>query len=217
MAKARAQLRPASPLERDQRKPGSWATTPAKRRRILNAALDCFDEKGIAATTIDDICAAADLHVGSIYHHFAGKDDLFEHLVDEATAAYLAGIVDALEGGASTEGSIRRLVAFHIRWVEERGALTRLMLRWDETERDRPSGREHNAQSSEAIGAWLRREARARRIHKMEPDLYSMLLMGPLMEHARQRSARLTTASPQTMQQGLVAGLLRVLIRPDDE
>ena len=39
----------------------AWATTPAKRRRILDAALGCFDEKGMAATTIDDICAAAGL------------------------------------------------------------------------------------------------------------------------------------------------------------
>jgi AcrR family transcriptional regulator len=170
----------------------------------------------MAATTIDDVCAAADLHVGSIYHHFAGKDDVFEHLAREALADYLGGVVDALDGGKRPEASIRRLVAFHVRWVEERPALTKLMLRWEETERDRPSGREHYAQYSGAIGSWLRREARAGRIRRMEPDLYSTLLMGPLMEHARQRSAGLTTASPKAMQRGLVAGLLRVLITPDD-
>jgi AcrR family transcriptional regulator len=208
---------PAKPLQRDRRKPGSWATTPAKRRRILDAALDRFEEKGISATTIDDICAAAGLHVGSIYHHFAGKDDIFEHLAHEALTDYLAGVVRALEGGKSPQESIRRLVAFHVRWVEERPALTKLMLRWEETERDLPSGREHYAQYSEAIGVWLRREAHAGRIRRMEPDLYSTLVMGPLMEHARQRSAGLTIASPPTMQRGLVAGLLRVLINTDDE
>ena len=215
---AKGSLRPLPPglLERDKGKPGSWATTPAKRRRILDAALGCFEEKGMAATTIDDICVTAGLHVGSIYHHFAGKDDIFEHLAREAMGDYLAGVVDALDGGASTERSIQRLVAFHVRWVEERPALTRLMLRWEEAERDRLSGREHYAQYSEAIGAWLRREARAGRILRMEPDLYSTLLMGPLMEHARQRSAGLTTASPQTMQRGLVAGLLRVVISTDE-
>jgi AcrR family transcriptional regulator len=211
----RARPQAATLLERDQRKPGSWSTTPARRRRILDAALRCFDEKGFAATTIEDICAVADMHVGSIYHHFAGKDDVFEHLAREALADYLAGVVDALDGGKSPEQSIRRLVAFHMRWVEEQPALTRLMLRWEETERDRPSGREHYAQYSEAIGTWLRREARTGRIRRMEPDLYSTLLMGPLMEHARQRSAGLTSASPQTMQRGLVAGLVRVLISTD--
>jgi len=216
------QIMPASPrtsavdtIKRDDRQPGRWATTPARRRRILDAALACFDAKGIAATTIADICAAADLHVGSIYHHFGGKDDIFEHLVREATADYLNGVLDALEGGRDVRHSLRRLVSFHVRWVEERPALTRLMLRWEEAERSSPSGREHYAQSSEAIGGWLRREARAGRIRKMEPDLYSTLLMGPLMEHARQRSAGLTTASPDSMQRGLVAGLTRVLSADD--
>jgi AcrR family transcriptional regulator len=210
------QQRGARVLERDQRKPGSWATTPARRRRILDAALECFDEKGMAATTIEDICVAADTHVGSIYHHFASKDDVFDHLAREALSDYLAGVIDAVDSGKTPQESIRRLVGFHVRWVEERPALTKLMLRWEETERDRLSGREHYAQYSEAIGSWLRREARARRIRRMEPDLYSTLLMGPLMEHARQRSAGLTTASPQAMQRGLVAGLLRVLISTDD-
>ena len=57
MAEGRHHPQPASLLDRGKGKPGSWATTPAKRRRILDAALGCFDEKGMAATTIDDICA----------------------------------------------------------------------------------------------------------------------------------------------------------------
>jgi AcrR family transcriptional regulator len=206
-----------SPRDRDQPKRRSWASTPATRRRILDAALDCFDERGVAGTTIDDICRAAGLHVGSIYHHFAGKADIFEHLAREALSAYLAGVVAALDGGRTPEESIRRLVGFHVRWVEERPALTRLMLRWEEAERASPAGREHYAEYSAAIGAWLRREARAGRIRPMEPDLYSTLLMGPLMEHARQRSAGLTTASPQAMRRGLAAGLRRILLRGDNE
>jgi AcrR family transcriptional regulator len=165
----------------------------------------------VAATTIDDICGTADLSVGSVYHHFDGKDSILEQLVHEATAEYLTGVVEALEGGVTLESSLRRLVRFHVRWVEDRLTLTRLMLRWEEAERDRPSGREHYRQSSEAIGSWLRREARADRIRRMEPDLYSALLMGPLMEYARQRSGGLTTVSAKTIERGLVAGLRRVL------
>jgi AcrR family transcriptional regulator len=206
-----------SPRDRDQPKRRSWASTPATRRRILDAALDCFDERGTAGTTIEDICSAAGLHVGSIYHHFAGKADVFEHLAREALSAYLGGVVAALDRGRTPGESIRQLVAFHVRWVEERPALTRLMLRWEEAERASPAGREHYAEYSAAIGAWLRREARAGRIRPMEPDLYSTLLMGPLMEHARQRSADLTTASPQAMRRGLAAGLRRILLRGDNE
>jgi AcrR family transcriptional regulator len=200
-----------TPGDGTERKAGEWGTTPATRRRILDAALGCFDKKGVAATTIDDIRAASGLTVGSIYHHFASKDDVFDQLVQEAMAEYLAGITDALEGGAGVEESVRRLVRFHVRWVEERPALTKLMLSWEESERSRPGGREHYRQYSNAIGAWLRREALAGRIRRMEPDLYSALLMGPLMEYARQRSGGITSASPRTIERGLVDGLLRVL------
>ena len=204
-------------VKHGERKRGSWATTPARRRRILSAALGCFDEHGVAATTVEDICLAADLSVGSIYHHFGGKDDIFQNLVGEAMAEYLAGIVDALDEGTGLTGSIERLVGFHVSWVEERTALTRLMLRWEEDMRDRANGQGHYAQYSEAIGTWLRREARAGHIRRMEPDLYSALLMGPLMEYARQRSAGLTSASPKAIERGLVAGLVRALGRSDGD
>jgi AcrR family transcriptional regulator len=194
-----------------RRKPGEWATTPARRRKILDAALECFDQKGLAATSIEDVCSTAGLSVGSIYHHFTGKDDIFEHLVGEATGKYLRGLVDALEQGRTLEQSIRGLVRFHVGWVEERPALTRLMLRWGEAERSRPSGRNHYRESNSMIGAWLRKQVHAGTIRRMEPDLYSTLMMGPLMEYARQRSADLIVAPRQTLERGLAEGLIRVV------
>jgi AcrR family transcriptional regulator len=194
-----------------RRKPGEWATTPARRRKILDATLECFDQKGLAATSIEDVCSTAGLSVGSIYHHFTGKDDIFEHLVGEATGKYLRGLVDALEQGRTLEQSIRGLVRFHVGWVEERPALTRLMLRWGEAERSRPSGRNHYRESNSMIGAWLRKQVHAGTIRRMEPDLYSTLMMGPLMEYARQRSADLIVAPRQTLERGLAEGLIRVV------
>jgi AcrR family transcriptional regulator len=195
------------------RKAREWATTPATRQRILDAALECFEANGVAATTIDDITTAAELSVGSVYHHFTGKDDIFEHLVRQALNDYRTGIVTALEGDRTVEQSLRRMVHFHIRWVEDRRALTRLMLQWEESQRDRPTGRDHYGEYSESIGHWLRKQAHDGTIRRMAPDLYSTLLMGPLMEHARQRTAGLTTASPTVMERGLVDGLTRLLTR----
>ena len=44
--------------------------------RILDAALKVIRTKGYAATTIDDICAAAGLTKGGFFHHFSSKEDL---------------------------------------------------------------------------------------------------------------------------------------------
>jgi TetR/AcrR family transcriptional repressor of nem operon len=46
------------------------------RIRILEAARDMIREKGFAATSVDDLCRAADVTKGAFFHHFAGKDAL---------------------------------------------------------------------------------------------------------------------------------------------
>ena len=41
----------------------------AKRRQILNGALRSFCEKGIASTTIDDVCNKVGCSHGLFYHY----------------------------------------------------------------------------------------------------------------------------------------------------
>ena len=46
------------------------------RTRLLEAARDIVRTKGFAATTVDDLCRAADVTKGAFFHHFASKDAL---------------------------------------------------------------------------------------------------------------------------------------------
>ncbi len=46
------------------------------RTRLLEAARDVIRAKGFAATSVDDLCRAADVTKGAFFHHFAGKDAL---------------------------------------------------------------------------------------------------------------------------------------------
>lgn len=56
--------------------------TEDKRRRILAAALDCFEKKGFAVTRMDDIARGAGVAKGTIYSYFKGKEELLHALVE---------------------------------------------------------------------------------------------------------------------------------------
>lgn len=51
------------------------------RRRLLAKALEIFDEKGYAATTVEDIATAAGTTKVTFYAHFASRSDLIRALV----------------------------------------------------------------------------------------------------------------------------------------
>lgn len=48
----------------------------ATRQRILMTAMELFWEKGFNSTSISDILSRSQLHSGSLYHFFPGKQDL---------------------------------------------------------------------------------------------------------------------------------------------
>jgi TetR/AcrR family transcriptional repressor of nem operon len=48
----------------------------ATRTKLLDAARDVIRTKGYAATTVDDICAAAGVTKGGFFHHFPSKEQL---------------------------------------------------------------------------------------------------------------------------------------------
>ncbi|MDO4888053.1 MAG: TetR/AcrR family transcriptional regulator [Actinomycetaceae bacterium] len=47
-----------------------------RRRRIAEAALVCFGRKGFSATSMGDIISESGMSSGSIYSHFASKDEI---------------------------------------------------------------------------------------------------------------------------------------------
>ena len=64
-----------------------WARTAETQRSLLDAARAVFTEQGFAEASIADVVERAGSSVGSLYHHFGGKSELFIALWQEYTQA----------------------------------------------------------------------------------------------------------------------------------
>jgi AcrR family transcriptional regulator len=91
-------------------------TKPTRRREttrelLLDAALAVFARDGIAATTVEHMCAQAGFTRGAFYSNFATKEELLAALRAREEAATLAHIEAALAGLApGTHDPIATLV-----------------------------------------------------------------------------------------------------------
>ncbi len=80
------------------------------RDRLLDAALTILRTRGYAATTVDEICAAAGVTKGAFFHHFRSKEDL-----GIAAAAHFSAWLEALfarSGWREHADPIARVLAY---------------------------------------------------------------------------------------------------------
>jgi AcrR family transcriptional regulator len=70
----------------------------ARRQQIIDAARSLLFEKGLQATSINQIAKRAELAVGTIYFYYASKEELFAELQEEG----LQLLMDNIQQASST-------------------------------------------------------------------------------------------------------------------
>jgi TetR/AcrR family transcriptional regulator, repressor of fatR-cypB operon len=87
-----------------------------KRRRILDAALRVFAERGYHGTAVPEVAAAAKVGTGTLYRYFATKETLVNEVYRDAKARLRAALMDGLDFRAPGRGwfldAWKRLIAF---------------------------------------------------------------------------------------------------------
>jgi AcrR family transcriptional regulator len=67
----------------------------ATRRGILKSARRIFGKRGYGQTSLEAITSDARVTTGALYHHFGGKEALFQAVAEDVEASILAAVTDA--------------------------------------------------------------------------------------------------------------------------
>ncbi|HEY9565903.1 MAG TPA: TetR/AcrR family transcriptional regulator [Nocardioides sp.] len=83
------------------------------KRALVEAAADLFTENGYASTSLDAIVSAAQVTKGALYHHYSGKQALFEAVFEQVEGSAAQAIARAVKGVQDPwEKSLEGLRAF---------------------------------------------------------------------------------------------------------
>jgi AcrR family transcriptional regulator len=103
------------------------AHRPSRRHEVVDAAIEVFAERGIAAS-VADIAAATGMSQASIYYHFGSKEELFT----TAVRAVSRRVIDTTRQYESREHKLltRDAVAIVWSWAEQHRNEARLLYVW---------------------------------------------------------------------------------------
>jgi AcrR family transcriptional regulator len=155
---------------------------------ILNAALACFNELGIQATTIETIRERADSSIGSMYHHFGNKDGLIAALFFAALDDQLALTEPRIQSAASAREAIEALVQTYLGWVTQQPELARFMSQARATIADGPFSDELAQRNKQRFGGllkWLDKGVKEGSIRPLPRETYASLLIGQAENYCR--------------------------------
>ena len=106
-----------------------------KKRRMMAAAFECFNEKGFMNTAINDICSKAGVAKGTFYLYFEDKNAIYEDLIDHCSKLVCDRIYAALynNDAASAKELMISILDELIRQGKEKNVMFRFLgadLRW---------------------------------------------------------------------------------------
>ena len=76
------------------------------RRQLISTATDLFSKVGYDATSIEAVLDASHASRGSLYHHFANKEALFEAVLEDVEAKVAQRLRDASSSASSAKEAI---------------------------------------------------------------------------------------------------------------
>lgn len=81
----------------------AYRKTSETQKIIFDKAMDIMSEKGFQGTTIRDICAAADIPIGTFYNCYKSKIDILKSIYASGDRYMQEAVADELDGKTAVE------------------------------------------------------------------------------------------------------------------
>ena len=200
------------------KKRAPYAKTSGRKRLIIDAALQCFNEKGFADTTMEEIRTRANSSYGSVYHHFKSKEQLAVAVYVEGIADFQRGLLESLDGDLTAEQGIRRIVEHQFSWMIANPAWARYLVTMRYADfmhvAESALGRQ-NRNAYPALWAFIQRHIRDGVLRDLSPDLYATLIIGPCQEYTQLWVSGKSISSPETVREEIVSAAWQALRTPE--
>jgi AcrR family transcriptional regulator len=87
--------------------------TESTRQALVDSGLDLFTKRGYAGTSLEAIVKRARVTKGALYHHFSGKQALFEAAFDQVETSAMNKLTEAVAGeGTAWERALEGIHAY---------------------------------------------------------------------------------------------------------
>jgi len=169
------------------------ATTEARRKAILAAALACFASKGFTETTMEDIRKISGASTGSIYHHFTNKEMLARALYLEGRSSLNTALLASITTNHLREG-IQAIVHAYLDWFEQHADLGQYIMQAGNSEylsayvkvlRQKIRTTVPTENFPEYLLHWLAPSISDGSVVSLPQSLYYPLIIGPSREFVR--------------------------------
>lgn len=104
------------------------ARSDSTRARIFEAAIQLISEKGVSATTVDEIVERAGVAKGTVYYHFKGKTELVEALIASELTLLLERFSQDIPASDDPLDRVMALVRAELEWIRDNRAFSKIFI-----------------------------------------------------------------------------------------
>ncbi len=175
------------------------ATPESSADRLLKAALRVFNEIGVNAASIHEICRLADVSIGSAYHHFGSKQGLADALLVNGLSDNNRRLAEQLRRVQGAEAGVRAAVKSVIRWIEDNPELAQFIYMTADSKARDSTGKllqQVNADYWAMIEDYFKSYVHSGELRRLPLECYAPLILGPVHDYARKYLSGQITVPP---------------------